>query len=429
MAYTEEYRNKKKELDAAGNPVGINTSGSMDSTTGPAAPTNQDSTPTSGFVNLQQYLDVNKGQGEKIAGAYTGDLNKKVDTFKTGTTKTVDDLKGKIDTAGTGYETAGTGVVADLNSKTTGDLSGATNFLNTGYAGPDTTETLANLGVEKKALNESLGQVDNTETQQAGLQSTFSKDNGNYGQGFGLLDRFLMTGDQVGRDAIAKTKGRSAEVTNAYTGAGTTLGTSTTAAKEKQDKAKSAIKTAAGTRRTGIEGSNFTDRIAAENAFSGDNEGAAGASIGDVITTDENAYLDALNSLAGGPAMTPYAKTFKLGTKKQLPTPSVAIPPAKLPEGVTTADVTGGKDNANFVSKALDFSGDPIGAFSTHGAEVTANDLQDQISMNNAAAANAAILEANKRAFEESNKAAQAAAQRAAYVPPSRLKIKTPKWR
>ena len=371
MAYTEEYRNKKKELDAAGNPVGINTSGSMDSTTGPAAPTNQDSTPTSGFVNLQQYLDVNKGQGEKIAGAYTGDLNKKVDTFKTGTTKTVDDLKGKIDTAGTGYETAGTGVVADLNSKTTGDLSGATNFLNTGYAGPDTTETLANLGVEKKALNESLGQVDNTETQQAGLQSTFSKDNGNYGQGFGLLDRFLMTGDQAGRDAIAKTKGRSAEVTNAYTGAGTTLGTATTAAKEKQDKAKSAIKTAAGTRRTGIEGS-FGDRIKAKDATSGDNIDTAGASIGDVITGDENAYLDALNAIAGGPAATPYEKTWKEGTKKPLPPPPPP-PPASTIDTTPTGKSPLDSKLADFLGKAGNFIKDPSKAISMKGLIVTAD--------------------------------------------------------
>jgi len=401
MAYTEEYNKRRKD---PGDMNVLNTSGPTDTTTGGALPTNQDSTPTSGFVNLQQYLDTNKGAGEKIAGAYTGDINKKVDDFKTGSGKTAADTVGAINTVGSGYESKGSGIIGDINKNMTGDLSGAANFMGQGYGGPDTSGTVADLASNQTDINNQLGKVDDAATQQTGLMSTFGKDSGgNYSSGFGGLDRFIMGGDQSGQDVIARTKGRVGEVVNAYTGAKTAIGNAETAARGKLTTAQANLKKAAGLRKGGIEANNFTTRIADRNKTYGDNENTQGASIGDVITGDENAYLDALASLSGGPKST-YGKTFKAGNVKAPPPP-----PTPDSRGITAAEAIGQKGVDN-VTKAAQFINDPTKAISMSGAQQTAEDLQKQISMENATKANAKIL------------------TQSLPVSVNRLKIKKPKW-
>ena len=386
MAISEEWRRKRKD---EGDANGLNTSGSMDTTTGGALPTNQDSTPTSGFVNLQQYLDTNKGAGAGIAGAYTGDLNKKVDAFKTSTDKTTKDTVGTIDAAGSGYESKGSGIIGDINNNMTGDLSGASNFMGQGYGGPDTSDTVAGLASNQTDINNQLGKVDDAATQQTGLMSTFGKDSGgNYSSGFGGLDRFIMGGDQSGRDVIARTKGRVGEVVNAYTGAKTAIGNAETAAKGKLTTAQANLKKAAGLRKGGIEANNFTTRIADRNKTYGDNENTQGASIGDVMTGDEKSYLDALADISGGPRST-YGSTFAAGNKKAAidqgasanqggyTGPTAQLNPAELAQKAL-------KDN---IQKGIDFTKDPTGTLSMQGARQTAADYD-----NNIAEANRAII-------------------------------------
>jgi hypothetical protein len=313
MAISEEWRRRRKDV---GDANGLNTSGSLDTTTGGALPTNQDSTPTSGFVNLQQYLDTNKGAGEKIAGAYTGDINKKVDTFKTTTDKTAAETAAGINAAGDSHVQEGSNLVGNINANMTGDLTNASNFANKSYV-PDTLKTDDAITAGQTDINNQLGKVDDTATQQAGLMSTFGKDNGNYGSGFAGLDRFIMGGDESGRAIVAKTKGRTGEVNSAVGNYGTMKSAATTAAQKKLSDSQTALKNAAKARKGSIEANNFGTRIAQKNATYGDNENTAGASIGDVMSGDEKAYLDALSDLSGGPRST-YGSTFKPGTAKAI---------------------------------------------------------------------------------------------------------------
>jgi hypothetical protein len=384
MAISEEWRRKRKD---EGDANGLNTSGSMDTTTGGALPTNQDSTPTSGFVNLQQYLDTNKGAGAGIAGAYTGGLNKKVDEFKTSTDKTATETAAGINAAGDSHVQEGSNLIANLGANMTGDLTNTRNFVGKGYT-PDTQKTDDAIVAGQTDINNQLGKVDDTATQQTGLMATFGKDNGNYGSGFAGLDRFIMGGDESGRAVVAKTKARTGEVTGAANNYGTMKSTATTAAQAKLAKAQKDVKDAALARKGSIETNNFGTRIAQKNATYGDNENAVGASIGDVMTSDERSYLDALAELGGGTKST-YGSTFKEGTKKAVidpgsnanqggyTGPTAQLNPAELAQKAL-------QDN---IQKGIDFTKDPTGTLSMQGARQTAADYD-----NNIAEANRAVI-------------------------------------
>ena len=399
MAISEEWRRKRKDV---GDANGLNTSGSMDTTTGGALPTNQDSTPTSGFVNLQQYLDTNKGAGAGIAGAYTSGLNKNVDDFKTSTDKTATETADGIKAAGDSHVQEGSNLIANLGANMTGDLTNTANFVGKGYT-PDTQKNDDAIAAGQTDINNQLGKVDDTATQQTGLMSTFGKDNGNYGSGFAGLDRFIMGGDESGRAAVAKTKARTGEVTGAANNYGTMKTTATTAAQGKLTKAQQDVKNAALARKGSIEANNFTTRIADRNKTYGDNDNAVGASIGDVMTGDEKSYLDALADLSGG-ARSTYGSTFKVGTAKQK---NNTNPVSGNQNEKSVGDVAG-QGSLDFVDKVAGALTNPQKTLSTAGAQQTLGDLQKNVSLNNAYALNDYSMDR--------------------ISPPKKLSIKKPKW-
>ena len=378
MAISEEWRRKRKD---EGDANGLNTSGSMDTTTGGALPTNQDSTPTSGFVNLQQYLDTNKGAGAGIAGAYTSGLNKNVDDFKTSADKTATETAAGINAAGDSHVQEGSNLIANLGANMTGDLTNTANFVGKGYT-PDTQKNDAAIAEGQTDINNQLGKVDDTATQQTGLMSTFGKDNGNYGSGFAGLDRFIMGGDESGRAAVAKTKARTGEVTGAANNYGTMKSTATAASQKKLTDTQAKVREAAKLRKGSIEANNFGTRIAQRNATYGDNENTVGASIGDVMSGDEKSYLDALADISDptGKSRSTYGSTFKPGTAKQK---NNTNPVSGNQNEKSVGDVAG-KGSLDFVNKVAGALTNPQKTLSTAGAQQTLGDLQKNVSLNNA---------------------------------------------
>lgn len=344
MAYASNFltdEEKKKQQES-----GLNTSGIVDGYTSPggggasgAAP-QQEKTPGTGYLNLAQYLDANKGKGAELANKATEDLQKSVTGYGTEAQKTLDTTKSKFD------EAAGTDKAEGVKSAITNDpytnKQTAKDFLGAGYSGPAATDYTSTLASQKDKLTGQLGKVDDFETQQQALQNAYGKA-GNYTSGYGLLDSFLLRGDESGQAKINEVKGKARDVSNTYDQAAQELAQREQAAKEQLARNKKAILDTAIGKKDAIEqtGQQRLQTLDKQNEAYKQNEGYQSGSLGDVLQDKDKMDLEALAEIARlDPNSDWYKKTFDAGKAKAGQAPA-AVDGTKTP-AVTAEDVNKG---------------------------------------------------------------------------------------
>ena len=327
MAYISDMTDdEKKKAEAQGS--GVRTSGVIDGAATAGGNTGAIATPTTapgtGFVNLQQYLDTNKGVGGKLAGDITKGVSDSVDTFKNNANATVDQSKVNFDSAA--KDTDASKIKDTLKADASGVYSDANNFLGAGYSGPQATDYTAKLAADKNAVQGSLSQVDNQSYQQSALKDTYGKGQ-NYTKGFGLLDSFLINGDEAGRNKLAEVKAKGSEVGAAYDASALQLSAAEQAARDKLAANKKAIVDTAKTEKDGLLFTGATKIDELNKTLDPDKIETSTASYGDVFEQKNFDDLDALANLS----MTDYNidknKTFSAGKDK----PVVVAPPPPPP--------------------------------------------------------------------------------------------------
>jgi hypothetical protein len=274
-------------------------------------------TPGSGWTNLSQYLDVNKGQATGLANDLTKDVNGKVDSFKSTSSA---GAVGEIN------KQAGNDAAKNITSNVVANADQAKGFLGQ-QVNVNPNDYTANVRATGGQLKDTLGQVDNQQFQQGELQKIY-KDKPNYTSGFGALDSFLLFGDQDSKGKLQQVKARTGEVDNKVASFGGEIDSAVTSAKDQlaknqgavrqavKDKYGNIISTASGR----VDGAKSAAKTAAEtkaaeifNKKKGEyagfiNDGADGDQgfqfiknndkfgVNNVVTDDE---VSALNSLAG----------------------------------------------------------------------------------------------------------------------------------
>lgn len=282
---------------------GLNTSGVVgaNAATGPTASGSSavdTKAPTStGFINLDKYLDANQGTGAKMATDATKGLTNQVTDYSQTAAKTVSGAKGAFDAASRTGEA--NKIKSGLASDANGTYGQASKYLQSGYSGPQTSDYTGTLGASKDTLNGQLNGVDKQSNQQDLLRNAYGS-NGTYSNGFGQLDSFLMGGQQEGRDVLGNVKAQTGTVNNAYNGAATSLNGMQTAAQNNLASNKAGIRTAAKTDMGNIVGAGNTAVTAKNATLNPNNVGTANASLGDVLTDKNHVDLQALSQLSGG---------------------------------------------------------------------------------------------------------------------------------
>jgi hypothetical protein len=318
MAYIADQDDDqiKKQQDQGLNTsgvVGANASAGPTASGGAAVDTKA---PTStGFVNLQQYVDANQGTGAKMATDATKDLSNQVTSYGQNATDTVNGAKSGFASASRDDEAKK--ITGGLAKDANGTYGQASKYLSSGYSGPQASDYTGTLGASKDTLNGQLNGVDKQSNQQDLLRNAYGS-NGQYSNGFGQLDSFLIGGQQEGRDVINGVKAKTGDVNTAYNGAATSLNGMQTAAQNKLASNQAGIKTAAKTDLGNIVSAG-NQTLAQKNAsLNPNNVGTANASLGDVLTDKNHVDLQALSQLSGGQYDPNWnAKTFNAGTAKQ----------------------------------------------------------------------------------------------------------------
>jgi hypothetical protein len=274
-----------------------------------------------GWTNLDQYLNVNKGQATGLANDLTKDVNSQVDTFK---------------------GTSSAGAVADINKQAGDDAAKSitSNVVQNAGQAKDFLSRQVNVnpndytaGVRNTAnqVKDTLGQVDNQRFQQGQLQKIYGQKQP-YTSGFGALDSFLLFGDQDSKGKLQQVKARTGEVDNKVTSFGGEIDTAIGGAKAQLAKNQGAVRDAAkGQYNTILGGANSrvdsvksAAKAAAEakaaeifNKKKGEyagfiNDGADGDQgfqfiknndkfgVNNVVTDDEVASLNSLAGIDGG---------------------------------------------------------------------------------------------------------------------------------
>lgn len=258
-------------------------------TAAPAAPT-----PGTGFVNLQQYLDVNKGAGGTLASAATKGLTQQVADYGSEAAKVAQTGASKIqDAAGT--KTAEQ-LRIGLGQDASANKDAAQAFLGAGYAGPAAGDFTTDLAAKKDALTDSLGKVDSAENLQTALADTYGKA-GNYSKGFGLLDQFLVQGDQSGRDTLASVKNKAADVTKKYDTTAQQLTSAEDAARKQLAANQAAVKSTARFVKDDTLKKADSAIAAMNKNLDTSREGASAAGYRDVIDENKRADLEALDAI------------------------------------------------------------------------------------------------------------------------------------
>lgn len=338
MAYLAPYLtdDEKKKAQAAdpGAPVARPTSGVIGATStsgdgGKSAPT-----PGTGFVNLQQYLDTNESKGTQLADTATADVQKRAADYRTTAANTAQDATKQFQKSA-GQDTAAA-LSSGLKTDASANKQGALDFLGSTYTGPTAGDFSAPLAAQKTSLVSDLGAAKSTGAVQAGLGQAYGKD-GNYNEGFGLLDGFLTTGTKSGQARLGQVAGKAAGIDTAYNNAQTALTAGENKAKASLEGNKRAVNAAAQYAKNSLV-SDATPQVAAKNAdFDASREGASAASLGDVLSEDKRVDLEALDEILKQSGN--YGATWNEGAAK----PGVAAPAAPGPRddgkvGITTDD-------------------------------------------------------------------------------------------
>lgn len=317
--YASSYLTEEEKQKAL--QQGANTSGIVGGTTasGGSAGAQQGEAkdPGTGFVNLQQYLDANKGAGAQLANDASKTLSAAADNYSTDASKLVQTAQDKFKEASKDTQ------AASINSGVKADASAihdtAKDFLGAGYSGPLANDYTAGLGADKTRLQTDLGKVDDQATLQSNLKTAYGK-NGRYTDGFSLLDSFLARGDQSGQDALKAVKDKGTTVGNTYDATAATLGQAEQDAKTKLNQNKTSIVDTAKNTRTGIEDSGKQKVSDLNSALDPTNVDTKAASLGDVYTDDDYSKLLALSDLANLDGDTSwYDSTYNKGQKRPAP--------------------------------------------------------------------------------------------------------------
>ena len=375
MAYLANYLDedeKKKAEEAKGGTTPRSTSGVVDSTTptGPApaggAPAAAAApTPGTGFVNLQQYLDMNQGEGARLAGAATKGLVDEVGSFKDTATKTVNEGATQIKAGAKDADAKQViqGVVSDASAA----QDAAKDFLGSGYEGPAAADLTAGLAATKNDLTSKLSTVDNAANVASSLAATYGNKQP-YTGGFGLLDSFLVGGTQSGRNTLAGVKAKAGEVEKTLGSTQATLTAAEETAKKKLESNKQAIINTAKQSQGNILGSLEKEAAKLTSTANPNAKGVKAASIGDVINDDQKADLDALTAILNGDSID-YGSTFNAGSVPATNTPAgeVVVPPP--PSGEDTPPPPPSNDGE--LPPALDATSQALGAAAKAGADVS----------------------------------------------------------
>jgi hypothetical protein len=312
---------------------GATASGGGAAPSGAANPTAPTST---GFVNLQSYLDANQGTGAGLAGAATKPLTDQVGTYGQTAANTVSGAKSGFDAAA-GDSQAAT-AKSGLASDATGGYDAASHFVNSNYGGPKASDYTGALATQQGTLDGQLSGVDKQSNQQDLLNSAYGANGQQYTNGFGQLDSFLIGGSQDGRAAINGVKGQTANVDSAYNNAANSLNGMQTDSQNRLAANQAGVRSAAGADATNIV-NGAQPLVGQKNTtLNKSNVGTAQASLGDVLTDKNRTDLQALSQLSGQ-AYNPdwNKKTFNAGT---------AAPVAADSSAFQSTAGSGGKDNS-----------------------------------------------------------------------------------
>jgi len=332
MAYLIDPLEEKKKQDAA---QGMGTSGVVGSNV--SAPGSQGNVaadtkaPTSsGFVNLQSYLDANKGSGEGMAQNMTKKVAADADSYSgqaaDAAAKAEQAMKDSVKDAAGNAQSIGGGIAGAKQNY--GD---AANFLNSGYGGPSAGDYTTDLKAGKDALTGKLDKVDDNATQQTMLRDTYGQ-NGNYSSGFGALDTFLIGNDSNAQKRIGEVKSKTADVAKSFDDSSGKIAQSEAAAKGILDTAKNELKGTISKRKGSIEDTGLK-RMLDKNTTNTNYKGFQAASLGDGLYDSDLMELEALSGLIGeeyNPSK--YGRTWNAGEAPPPPPPqAVAAAAAAAP--------------------------------------------------------------------------------------------------
>jgi len=356
MAYVPSLRKTQAQKTAEDLAAGVNTSGVIDGNTSsgaaPVTPAAAAAVPGSGFINLDNYLKQNVGEGGRMVGATTAGISNEADGFGAGANKIVNDSSAGF-TAADGKRAADS-VVANIkkgNIKEAARGGGA--FLGAGYGGPLAADITAGVESDGAALGGRLAELNDAGTQKAALEATYKGDTA-YGAGFSMLDQFLMQGDESGRKKTAEVQAKGAGVTSAVTAATTDAQAKEAAARAALDANKQRALGAATDKQAAMLAAGDRKIITRNKSIDTTREGTAQASYGDVFGAMEQENLAALASMTGTGANPDWSKkSFQAGTVKAPPPP-----PPPTPEDTAAATAAMANEAAKIVKDVVS-KGDP----------------------------------------------------------------------
>lgn len=301
MAYLSNLEKKKNDEIAQFNTSGVVGSSALPTSSNISATRD---TPTSGWTNLQDYLDVNRGVGVDSAKYVTKGINEEVDQ----TSNAIDDFGNNTindyNTKSQEYDKTSGGIVSGLNDASS-VLDPAKNFLSTTvnpYSKDDIT-------AQKDATVSKVKGIGDAQNQ----KSTFGKLGGSgYKSNWGDLNVLLIRSDENAQNVIKDTVGKGDSLNKKLD---TTIGDVEASYKSAQDalqNEKNEVISGAKDAKTKAE-SGISNRALNYGLENKGNVGFKGASIGDVISDDENIDIQALSEI-GGLDYSPYSKTYNVGT-------------------------------------------------------------------------------------------------------------------
>lgn len=359
MAYQKDWRDEL--APGAANPAADgkqNTSGIIDGQTTPNSPASgAASAPApapsqqgtgSGFVNLQAYMDNNKGEGGRMVNDATSGLVSDADKFKDTAATTVID-QNKAMQAATGSDKL-PGLKNSLYGGALG-TGGARDFVNsTAYTGPTAAQADAGLASQQQDLAGKLGAVSGD----TAIDALKNKSTTPYSSGFGYLDKFL-TGDATGKAAIDAVHAKAAGVNATGDAAKAQLGANETAARNQLATNQSAIKKAAADRIADWErGGNANAANLNKSLNRTDYDGVVNHTMAGGLKPEDQQTLEALAAITGsGSNAAWYNDPGTQGIHKAPPPPP---PPPAMNGGVAPGQTSGQQQILNGLgaSKSVD---------------------------------------------------------------------------
>lgn len=305
MAYILDEEEKKDMTTS-----GVVGSGVVGSSNNGYSPNTSNQPSGTGFINLDTYLNANKGRGSDVAGMAFGDDVSNANSFMSENNNTASDIfrnsRNNINT----NKTNASNIVNGMSSDASNIKDSALGILNTSAP---SAYNYGNIETKGAAIGNVLGDAFKKDNQIANIMDGGKKSYSTYTTNFGNLDRFLLNADQAGISSLNRIKSKANDVSNNIKDTKSSIDSSIKSEADSLQSAKDSIKNAAKSIKIGKE-----DTLGKKASIFGKentgNTGFKGASIGDVISDDENVDIQALSEI-GGLDYAPYAKTYNAGTR------------------------------------------------------------------------------------------------------------------